>query len=116
MIKLSGASGDGKASRRAAAVKQRRGWRVAFVALAAIGVVAAAAWVLFASSLLAVRSVVVSGTRLVPRSEVLAAAGIRPGTPMIRVNIAQIETGSTRSGRSAAPRSRGPGRTGWSSW
>jgi cell division protein FtsQ len=92
VIKLSGASREGKASRRAAAVKKRRGWRVAFVSLAGIGVVAAAAWVLFASSLLAVRSVVVSGTRLVPRSEVLAAAGIKPGTPLIRVNLAQIET------------------------
>jgi cell division protein FtsQ len=91
VIKLSGASRDGRASRRAAAAKKHRGWLVAFLALAAAGVVAAAAWVLFASPLLAVRSVVVSGTRLVPRSEVLAAAGVPPGTPLIRVNLAQVE-------------------------
>jgi len=72
-------------------VKKHRGWRVALVALAAAGVVAAAAWVLFASPLLAVRSVVVSGTRLVPRSEVLAVAGVTPGTPLIRVNLAKVE-------------------------
>ena len=66
-----------------------RGWRVAFVALAAAGVVAAAGWVLFGSPLLAVRSVTVSGTHLVPQSEVLAESGVVPGTPLIRVNTAQ---------------------------
>lgn len=101
MIRSSGVSRDGKASRRYAAgdsatpgvnaVKRRRGWRVALVALAAAGVVAAAVWVLFGSSLLVVRSVIVSGTRLVPRSEILAAAAIAPGTPLIRLNTAQVE-------------------------
>jgi cell division protein FtsQ len=103
VIKLSGASRDGRASRRAAAVNKRRGWRVAFFALAAAGVAAAAAWVLFASPLLAVRSVVVSGTRLVPRSEVLAVAGVKPGTPLIRVNLGQVEArvGTIRQVRNA---------------
>jgi cell division protein FtsQ len=62
---------------------------VVFVALAVAGLVAAAGWVLFGSSLLVVRSVTVSGTRLVPRSEVLAASGVVPGTPLIRVNTAR---------------------------
>lgn len=66
-----------------------RAWRVAFFALAAAGIVAAAGWVLFGSPLLVVRSVTVSGTHLVPRSEVLAASGVVPGTPLIRVNTAQ---------------------------
>jgi cell division protein FtsQ len=70
-------------------VRKRRVWRVAFVALAVAGLVAAAGWVLFGSSLLVVRSVTVSGTRLVPRSEVLAASGVVPGTPLIRVNTAR---------------------------
>lgn len=61
------------------------------LALAAVGIVAAAAWVLFGSPLLAVRSVIVSGTRLVPESEVLAVAGVARGTPLIRVNTAQVE-------------------------
>ena len=92
MIKLSGTSRDGRASRTdAAAVEKHRRWRAALFALAVVGVVAAAAWVLFASPLLAVRSVVVSGMRLVPRSEVLAAAGVKPGTPLIRVNLARVQ-------------------------
>jgi cell division protein FtsQ len=34
--------------------------------------------------------VIVTGTHLVPRSEVLAVAGVEPGTPLIRVNTAQV--------------------------
>jgi cell division protein FtsQ len=72
------------------AVKRRRRWRAAFFAVALAGVVGAAAWVLFGSRLLVVRSVIVTGTRLVPRSEVLAVAGVEPGTPLISVNTAQV--------------------------
>ena len=99
MIRSSGAFRDGKASRRgtagdsatsdANAAKRRRAWRVTFFALAAAGIVAAAVWVLFGSPLLVVRSVTVSGTHLVSRSEVVAAAGVRTGTPLIRVNTAR---------------------------
>ena len=95
----SGIIGDGVASPdeaagdsltpRAKARRRRRGWRAAFFALAAAGIVAAAVWVLFASPLLVVRSVTVSGTRLVPRSKVLAVSGVVPGTPLIRVNTAR---------------------------
>ena len=67
-----------------------RSWRVAVAALAAVGIVAGATWALFGSRLLAVRSVVVTGTRLVPESEVLAVAGLKTGTPLIRVNTAQV--------------------------
>ena len=70
-------------------MRKRRAWRVAFCALAAAGLVAAAVWVLFGSSLLVVRSVTVSGTHLVSRSEVVAASGVQPGTPLIRVNTAR---------------------------
>jgi cell division protein FtsQ len=71
-------------------VGSRRRWRVALLALALAGIVAGGAWVLLGSRLLAVRSVVVTGTRLVPQSEVLAVAGIKPGTPLIRVNTARV--------------------------
>jgi cell division protein FtsQ len=60
-----------------------------FLALAMAGVVAGVSWALFGSRLFVVRSVIVTGTRLVPESEVLAVAGIEPGTPLIRVNTAQ---------------------------
>ena len=83
------AAGDSPAS-GVTAVKRRRTWRAALFALAAAGVIGAGGWVLFGSRLLVVRSVIVTGTHLVPRSEVLAAAGIEPGTPLIRVNTAQI--------------------------
>jgi len=59
---------------------------VALIALGTAGLVAAAVWVLFGSPLLVVRSVTVSGTHLVSQSEVIAASGVRPGTPLIRVN------------------------------
>ena len=47
-------------------------------------------WVLFGSRLLVVRSVEVTGTHLVPKSEVLAAAGILKGVPLIRVNTGAV--------------------------
>jgi cell division protein FtsQ len=91
MTKLSGVIGEGRASRHdAAGGKRRRAWRAAFIALAAAGVVGAAAWVVFDSPLLAVRSVTITGTHLVPASDVLSAAGIQTGTPLIRVNTGQV--------------------------
>jgi cell division protein FtsQ len=85
------AAGDSPAS-SVNAVRRRssRLWHAVFLALATAGVIGAAAWVLFGSRLLVVRSVVVTGTHLVPRSEVLAAAGVELGTPLIRVNPAQV--------------------------
>ncbi len=76
--------------RRGKPGRRRRSWRAAFVALALAGLVAFAAWALFGSRLLVVRSVVVTGTRIVPRSEVLAVAAVEPGTPLIRVNTGHI--------------------------
>ena len=83
------AAGD-SATRDVKPVRRRRLWRVVFLALAAAGLLGGAAWALFGPRLLVVRSVVVTGTHLVPRAEVLAAAGIRPGTPLIRLNTTQI--------------------------
>ncbi len=86
------AAGDSPTSRANAG--QRRGpfrvYRAAFFALLAAGVAGAAAWALFVSPLFAVRSVTVTGTHLVPPAEVLAVAGVQPGTPLIRVNTAQV--------------------------
>jgi cell division protein FtsQ len=61
-------------------------WKAGFVALAVAGLVAAAAWALLGSKFLVVRSVAVTGTRLVPKSEILAAAAIPQGLPLVRVN------------------------------
>lgn len=79
-------------------------WKAGFFALAVVGVVAAAGWALLGSRFLIVRSVAVNGTHVVPRSEVLAAADISKGLPLMRVNtgavasrierIAQIQSAS----------------------
>jgi cell division protein FtsQ len=63
---------------------------VVFFGLALAGLVGFATWALFGSQLLAVRSVVVTGTHLVPAAEVLEVAGVEPGTPLIRVNAGQV--------------------------
>ena len=89
MTEPSGFLTDGTAVQDEPAGHGRRGWRAAFLALAAVGVIGAAAWVLFSSPLLVVRSVTVSGTHLVPRAEVLAVSGVQLGTPLIRVNTAR---------------------------
>jgi cell division protein FtsQ len=61
-------------------------WRAVFLALTAAGVIGVGAWALFYSPLLVVRSVSVHGARLVPSAKILAASGVTPGTPLIRVN------------------------------
>jgi len=68
----------------------RRRWPVAVAVLAVVGLVGGAGWALFGSRLLAVRSVIVTGTHLVTKAEVLKVAGVRLGTPLIRVNTGQI--------------------------
>jgi cell division protein FtsQ len=70
--------------------RPRRVWRAAFFALALTGIVGGVVWALLGSTLLVVRSVAVTGTNLVPVATVLAVADVQPGTPMVRVNTAQI--------------------------
>ncbi len=76
---------------RSAAVRRRRPdrWKAAFFGLAAAGLVAGVAWALLGSSFLVVRSVRVTGSA-VPRAAVLAAAGIRTGTPLIRIDTSAV--------------------------
>ena len=65
-------------------------WRAAVFAFTAAAIVAGAIWALLGSSLLVVRSVAVTGIHLVPRAEVLQAAAIKPGTPLVRINTAAV--------------------------
>ena len=65
-------------------------WRAAFFALTAAAIVAGAVWALLGSSLLVVRSVTVTGNHLVPTAEVLQAAAVKPGTPLVRINPAAV--------------------------
>ncbi|HST46990.1 cell division protein FtsQ/DivIB [Jatrophihabitans sp.] len=58
--------------------------------VAALLVLALAAWLIGFSSVLGVRSVNVVGARTVTAAQVRAAAGIRPGTPLARLDLAAV--------------------------
>jgi cell division septal protein FtsQ len=67
----------------------RMGWKAAFFVLALAAIAGGVAWALLGSRLLVVRSVQVTGTgngSEVSRTQVLAAAQIPRGLPLIRVN------------------------------
>jgi cell division protein FtsQ len=67
------------------------GWKTVFFGLAAVAIVAGVAWALLGSRLLVVRSVQVTGTGpQVSRAQVLAAARVPAGLPLIRVNTAAV--------------------------
>lgn len=61
-------------------------WKAAFFGLAVVALVVGVAWALLGSSLLVVRSVQTTGPGNISRARVLAAAGIKLGTPLIRVD------------------------------
>jgi cell division protein FtsQ len=65
-------------------------WRAAFFVLASVGILGAIGWALLGDRLLVVRAVTVSGTRLVAPAQVLRAADVPAGTPLIRVDTAQV--------------------------
>jgi len=80
------------------------GWKAVFFGLAAITIVAAVAWALLGSRFLVVRSIRVTGTGpMVSRAQVLAAAQIQPGLPLIRVSTSAIahRVGAIRQVQSA---------------
>jgi cell division protein FtsQ len=62
------------------------------MALLVSGVLGTASWVLLGSKLLVVRHVEVSDTKLVPRDQVVAAARIRLGLPMARLDTGAVHT------------------------
>jgi cell division protein FtsQ len=65
-------------------------WKAAFFSLAAAAILAGAAWALLGSKFLIVRSVEVTGPAAISRTSVIAAAGIRLGTPLIRIDTAAV--------------------------
>ena len=70
---------------------RRVGWKPVLFGLAALAIVAAVGWALLGSRFLVVRSVQVTGTGpQVSRAQVLAAARIPAGLPLIRVNTAAV--------------------------
>jgi len=63
-----------------------RAWKAIFVAALVLGVLGTSAWVVFGSRVLVVRHVEVTGTHLVPKSQVIAATGVRVGGSMINLD------------------------------
>jgi cell division protein FtsQ len=65
-------------------------WKAAFILLALAGIVAGVAWALLGSRFFVVRSVRVTGLHRVSRAQVITAAAIPAGLPLIRVNDAAV--------------------------
>jgi len=65
-------------------------WKAAFFGIAVVALAGGVAWALLGSSFFVVRSVQVTGGGGIPRSRVLAAAGIRIGTPLVRVDTTEV--------------------------
>jgi cell division protein FtsQ len=61
-------------------------WRGAFFALAGVAIIAGVAWALLGDRVFVVRSITVTGTNLVSPAQVLAAADVPLGTPLMRVD------------------------------
>jgi cell division protein FtsQ len=83
------------ANRDAAAVAPRpRGrpgrWKAIFVAALVLGVLGTSGWVVFGSRVLVVRQVVVTGTHLLPKSQVIAATGVHVGGSMIKLDTGTV--------------------------
>jgi cell division protein FtsQ len=86
-----GTSGPGAPARARAAGRTRARsrhdpWRTGFFGVLVLAILAGAGWALLGSSLLVVRHEEVTGNRDLGTSAVLAAAAIRPGTPMASLN------------------------------
>ncbi len=76
--------------RRPGGKRPRSRWRAAFFALAAVAIVVGAGWALLGNRLLVVRSVSVSGTHLLAPEQVIAAANVPVGTPLLSVDAGAV--------------------------
>jgi cell division protein FtsQ len=78
----------GAAGRRSRRTRTR--WRAAFFAFAAVTVVVVVCWALLGNRVFVVRSVTVTGTHLTTPAEVITAAGVPLGTPLLSVNAGAV--------------------------
>jgi cell division protein FtsQ len=83
-----GPSAPGTAPRRRPRPRSR--WRTAFFGLAVLATVAGVFWALLGDRLVVVRSVSVTGTRLLAPAQVTAAAGVPLGSPLFGVNAGEV--------------------------
>lgn len=95
-VPASGGPAGGLAAGPAAGLAGGRGrgprsrWRAAFFALAALVIVAGAGWALLGDRVFVVRSVTVTGTHLLSPAQVIAAADVPLGTPLLRVDAGAV--------------------------
>ena len=87
---LGGAGRGPGAARRGRARRTRTRWRAAFFALAGVAVVGGVAWALLGDRVLVVRSVTVTGTHLLTPAQVIAAADVPLGTPLLSVDAGSV--------------------------
>lgn len=86
------AMGDGgpAGERTAARVRRRDPWRTAFFVGVVVALAAGVAWALLGSNFFVVRSITVTGSAPVRASKVVAAAGVKLGTPLVRVDTGAV--------------------------
>ncbi len=70
--------------------RPRSRWRAAFFVLAGLAIVAGSGWALLGNRVLVVRSVTVTGTHLLSPGQVIVAADVPPGTPLLRVDAGAV--------------------------
>jgi cell division protein FtsQ len=75
---------------RAGARRRRTRWRAAFFALAGLAIVGGAGWALLGNRVFVVRSVTVTGTHLLAPGQVIAAADVSLGTPLLSVDTGAV--------------------------
>ena len=74
----------------APARKRADPWKAAFFVVAVVAIIAGVTWALLGSKFLVVRSITVTGAPDIPRGQVIAAAGVRAGTPLIRISTGTV--------------------------
>jgi cell division protein FtsQ len=85
-----GAGGARGAAPRVRARRPRTRWRAAFFALAGLAIVGGAGWALLGNRVFVVRSVTVTGTHLLAPEQVIAAADVSLGTPLLTVDAGAV--------------------------
>ena len=90
------AGGRGRPGRWRGAAAGGRGrrtparWRAAFFALAGVAVVVGVSWALLGNRVFVIRSVTVTGTHLLAPAQVIAAADVPLGTPLLNVDAGSV--------------------------
>ena len=84
------ARGPRAAGTRPGRRRPRTRWRAAFFALAGVAIVGGAGWALLGNRVFVVRSVTVTGTHLLAPAEVIAAADVSLGTPLLSVDTGAV--------------------------